>query len=78
MKVYCVEYHTVLVYKESEISDEVLKENNIDVTDEEVMVKYIEEANDEGDLEWNTVKEDWVSHRKGGYDIDYSTEPLHE
>lgn len=69
MKVYTVEHHNVQVYKESEISESLLEENGIDINNEEAVLDFIKE--NEFEFDWEIKQEDWVSSRKGGYDVDF-------
>jgi frataxin-like iron-binding protein CyaY len=76
MKIYSAEYHNVIDYREAEISDELvqqMKDNNIDITDMNAVMDYI---NDNDELYFETTNQYWVSYDKGSYDVDYSIEPF--
>lgn len=88
LKVSKREYHSVTaIFEPIEITMEEMVENFPEKTEEEILEMIEEAKNDESALsdlisnlednyaiDWEREYDDWVSDRKGGYDIDYFVE----
>lgn len=90
--VYKSEWHQVEKQYSAEITEEVLAEIYIDLSEEEIAEKMqqlksgeltmeeLEEAAFENswDIEWEYQDEDWWTERKGGYEVTYRVEGVDE
>jgi NADH dehydrogenase FAD-containing subunit len=79
MKIYCVERHEVLEYKEAEISEEIMKEleeNNIDITDTDAVTEYLSDNDYLCDMNFDLTNQYWTTYEKVGYESTYSIEPF--